>query len=180
MKFANDPFFWAFISMFALVSSFQIVSGKSLGKHPIFGIFVISLFALGRIILVLPSLPQPRIELNGWNWIAGGIIFTAGVIFSSPALSIRPFSAPSQKINLKTTGLYRFVRNPIYLGEILWCLGWSIMFRSIIGVVLVPLWWAGLSSLVLVEEENLERVLGQSYLDYKKRVRSRILPGLPI
>jgi protein-S-isoprenylcysteine O-methyltransferase Ste14 len=47
-------------------------------------------------------------------------------------------------------------------------------------VALVPFWWAGLLSLVLIEEESLERALGQPYLDYRARVRGRIVPGLPI
>jgi hypothetical protein len=59
-------------------------------------------------------------------------------------------------------------------------LGFAIMFRSIIGVALVPAWWAGFLFIVLAEEESLERTLGQPYLDYKQRVKGRIIPGLPI
>lgn len=33
--------------------------------------------------------------------------------------------------------------------------------------------------LITIEEESLERELGQTYLDYKKRIRGRIIPGLP-
>ena len=83
-------------------------------------------------------------------------------------------------MNLKTSGFYRIVRNPLYLSDMLWCLGLAVMFRSKIGVALVPLWWAGLWLLTLIEEENLERKLGQVYVEYKHRVRGRILPGLPI
>jgi protein-S-isoprenylcysteine O-methyltransferase Ste14 len=85
-----------------------------------------------------------------------------------------------EKLELRTTGFYGIVRSPIYLGEILWCLGWAIMVRSAIGVALVPLWWFGLLILITIEEESLERSLGQIYLEYKKRVRGRIIPGLPI
>ncbi len=72
------------------------------------------------------------------------------------------------------------MRNPIYFGEILWCLGWAVLFRSGIGVLLVPLWWIGLLFHTLSEEEHLERILGQPYLDYKKQVRGRIIPKLPL
>jgi len=54
------------------------------------------------------------------------------------------------------------------------------MFRSSIGVALVPLWWAGLLVHIMIEEESLERELGRPYLEYKRRVRGRMLPGLPI
>ena len=54
------------------------------------------------------------------------------------------------------------------------------MFRSIIGVALIPIWWAAYLAIVLVEETSLERTLGQRYLDYKQQVKGRIIPGLPI
>ena len=46
--------------------------------------------------------------------------------------------------------------------------------------VLVPVWWAGFLLIVLMEEESLGRTLGQPYLDYKQRVKGRIIPGSPI
>ncbi len=180
MTFLKDPFSWGFLSMFALVASTQIVSNRKLGKHPLFGLVIVVIFGAGRVILVLPSLPQPRFEIGGWHWIIGAIIFAAGIVFSFPALTIRPFTAPDEKVRLKTTGLYSIVRNPIYLGEVLWCLGWAIMFRSIIGIALVPFWWVGLIFLVMLEEESLERELGQPYLEYKRKVHGRIIPGWPV
>jgi len=180
MTFLKDPFFWAFISMFAVLASSQIVGSKKLGKHPLFGFIVVATFALGRVVLVLPWLPQPRFEISGWHWIAGGLIFAVGMVFSIPALTIKPFTVPDENISLKTSGFYGVVRNPLYLAEVLWCLGWSVTFRSIIGVLLVPFWWGSLLFIALLEEESLERKLGQPYLEYKKRVRSRIIPGLPI
>jgi protein-S-isoprenylcysteine O-methyltransferase Ste14 len=54
------------------------------------------------------------------------------------------------------------------------------MFRSVIGVALVPVWWTAYLAIVLVEEASLERALGQRYLVYRQQVKSRILPGLPI
>ena len=125
-------------------------------------------------------MPQPRFEIGAWNWILGGLIFVGGLVFSSPALVIKPFTAPDREGKLETTGFYALVRNPIYLGEVLWCLGWSLMFGSVIGILLVPFWWMCLLFLILVEEENLEQELGQVYVEYKKRVRGRIIPGLPI
>ena len=83
-------------------------------------------------------------------------------------------------MTLKTNGIYGVVRNPIYLADILFSLGFAIMFRSAVGIALIPIWWAAFLLIVLVEEASLERVLGQLYLDYKQRVKGRIIPGLPI
>lgn len=180
MTFLHDPFFWALVSMFAIVGGGVVVTVQTLKKHLLFGSIVVILFVLGRGILVLPFCPQPRFESSGWNWLVGGVIFVSGLVFSIPALFIKPLTPPNEKMKLMTTGFYRIVRNPIYLGEVLWCLGWAIMFRSIIGVALVPVWYVALLLHTLVEEEMLRRALGQPYLDYIEKVRGRIIPGLPL
>ena len=43
-----------------------------------------------------------------------------------------------------------------------------------------PVWWAGLWLVTIIEEESLERKLGHPYIEYRRRVRGRILPGLPL
>ena len=179
MLFYN-PFFWALISMFGLVGGDVVVCSRKLSRYPLFGVLVVSFFFLGRAILVLPFCVQPRFEAGGWQWFVGGAIFVAGLIFSIPALFIKPLTPPHEHMKLETRGFYAIVRNPIYLGEVLWCLGWAIMFRSVIGMALVPLWWLGLLFHTLVEEEMLERTLGEKYMSYKREVRGRIFPGLPI
>lgn len=168
------------ISMFCLVGGGVIVSHKKLGNSVLYGAVIVTIFVLARGILVLPFCPQPRFEANGWNWLVGGAIFVTGLVFSIPALSIKPLTKPHEQMKLVTTGFYSIVRNPIYLGEVLWFLGWAIMFRSIIGLALVPLWWAALLLHTLVEESSLERALGERYLGYKRKVKGRIIPGSPI
>ena len=180
MTFLQDPFLWALISMFGLVGAGAVGSGKKLGQYPLFGFTIVLIFILGRVILVLPFCSQPRFDSGNWHWIIGGIIFVVGLIFCIPGLYIKAFTAPDENVQLRTTGFYGIVRNPIYLGEVLWCLGWAIIFRSIIGISLVPVWWTGLLLHIMIEEESLERELGQPYIAYKKQVRGRIIPGLPI
>lgn len=178
--FTTNPFFWAFISMFALIGSSATLCSRQLGRFPRLNMILVAIFGLGRFMLVLPLFEQPRFDMFGMHLIIGGILFIIGLIFLTPLLIITPWPESDHKTNLVSTGLYSIVRNPIYLGEVLWSLGWAIMFRSIIGVALVPLWWGGLLFHVILEEEELERKLGQKYLEYKTRVQGRIFPGLPI
>jgi len=180
MTFFNNPFFWAFISMFGLVGCGAVVSGTKLGRYPLFGAIMVIIFDLGRVLLVLPFCPQPRFEIWGMHMITGGFIFIAGIIFCAPAIIIKPVTAPDKTISLKTNGFYGIVRNPIYTGELLWCLGLAVCFRSVTGVVLIPIWWIGLLFHIAKEEESLERELGEVFLQYKKKVKGRIIPGLPI
>jgi protein-S-isoprenylcysteine O-methyltransferase Ste14 len=176
----RDPFLWAFIGMFGLLAGAAMVSGTKLGRCPLLGFAVVMVCDLARIVLVLPFCPQPRFEVGIWHWIAGGAILIVALAFAVPALSTKWWAAPDGRMVLKTTGIYGIVRNPIYLADVLFSLGFAIMFRSIVGVALTPVWWAGFLLVVLIEEESLGRTLGQSYLDYKQRVKGRIIPGLPI
>lgn len=144
------------------------------------GFITVGLFTVGRVAIVLPWVHQPRLAAGYWNWVVGGLIFGVGMVFALPVFTIRPITGSEAGVNLKTAGLYGIVRNPLYLSDVLWCLGLAVMFRSEVGIALVPLWWAGLLLLTLIEEESLERKLGCKYVAYKQRVRGRILPGLPI
>jgi protein-S-isoprenylcysteine O-methyltransferase Ste14 len=44
---------------------------------------------------------------------------------------------------LRTDGLYSVVRHPLMLCDVFWPLGLSLIFGSIIGVPLTPLWLLG-------------------------------------
>jgi protein-S-isoprenylcysteine O-methyltransferase Ste14 len=175
-----DPFFWAFVGMFGLLFGVALVSGIRPGQNALIGLTTIMVPDCSRIILVLPFCLQPRFEIGIWNWVIGGSIIAAAMAFALPALSIDWWTAPKGATVLKTDGIYRVVRNPIYLADLLFSLGFAIMFRSVIGIALIPVWWAAFLSLVLVEEASLERALGQPCLDYKQQVKGRIIPGLPI
>ena len=180
MFILTDPFFWAFVGMFGLLVGIALVSGTKMGKDAAFGLATIMVCDLSRIVLVLPFCSQPRLEIGIWNWIVGGIFLVAAFVFGVPAMSINWRTAPDSKMVLKTNGIYGIVRNPIYLTDLLFSLGFAVMFGSIIGVALIPIWWIAILCIVLVEEKSLESALGQPYLDYRKLVKGRIIPGLPI
>jgi len=180
MFILTNLFFWAFVGMFGLLVGITLVSGTKLGQNALLGFITIVICDFSRILLVLPFCPQPRFEIGIWNWIIGGMVLIAAMVFGIPALSINWRTAPDSKMVLKTSSIYSVVRNPIYLADILFSLGFALMFRSVIGVALIPIWWIAFLAIVLVEETSLERALGQRYLDYKQQVKGRIIPGLPI
>ena len=182
MGISTNPLFWAFVGMFGLVCCCGVVGTERLGKHTAFGFFAVAIFDLGRFLMVLPFCPQPRFDLGGMHPVVGGILFAVGLAFGLiPAnFQIRPLNSADAHLSLNTNGFYRIVRNPIYLGELLYSLGWAVIFRSTIGVALIPVWWIGLLVMIAIEEERLERTVGPAYLDYKNRVRGRIIPGSPV
>ncbi len=176
----TNLFFWAFVSMFGLLVGAALVSGIPLGRNPIVGFATVIVNDFARILLALPLCIQPRFDLGLWNWIVGGILIAAAMIFGLAAFSVKWWKAPDKEVVLQTSGVYGITRNPIYLADLLFSLGIAVGFGSIIGVALMPVWWVAFLFVAQMEEQSLERTLGQAYLDYRRRVTGRILPGLPV
>ena len=73
---------------------------------------------------------------------------------------------------LLTTGLYRFSRNPIYLGMTLTLLGWGLVLGSLGALLLVPLFPPWIERLFIrTEEAMLEDQFGDAYRAYAARTR---------
>lgn len=76
---------------------------------------------------------------------------------------------------LVTTGIYRYIRNPSYLGALVMTLGWGLAFRSGIGVVLTMLLIPPLVARIDSEEALLAAWFGAEYDAYHART-ARLIP----
>ena len=84
-----------------------------------------------------------------------------------------PMDAPRQ---LVTRGLYRYVRNPMYLAVLAIIAGWAVLFGSVAVAIYGVAIFAFLSlSLRFYEEPRLARQFGDEYAEYCERV-GRWLP----
>jgi protein-S-isoprenylcysteine O-methyltransferase Ste14 len=72
-------------------------------------------------------------------------------------------------------GLFAYVRHPLYLGVLLIYLGFVLGSFSILSFVAFVLIFFVYNYLAIFEEKDLERMFGEEYLQYKKRV-SRWFP----
>ncbi len=99
-----------------------------------------------------------------------GPMFVLGRRFTWPIASQEPHP-------LMTTGFYRHVRHPSYLGGMLGGLGWVLAFRSGLGLVLVALLLPALLLVVPTEEALLEVEFGEDYEAYRRRTW-RLIPFL--
>ncbi len=72
---------------------------------------------------------------------------------------------------LVTSGPYALSRNPMYLGHILFTLGLALVFRSPLAAALVVERARRFSHRVRVDEERLERIFGDEYRAYCRRVK---------
>jgi protein-S-isoprenylcysteine O-methyltransferase Ste14 len=108
-------------------------------------------------------------------FIAGGAlrlwpVFVLGHRFSG-LVAIQPGHA------LVTSGIYRVIRHPSYLGLLVNSLGWALAFRSVVGVLLTALALVPLLARIRAEEALLGSQFGAAYEDYRART-SRLVPGL--
>ena len=105
------------------------------------------------------------------------VISTAGLFFIIPALgqfirtknSVATFRAAT---SLQTGGIYSITRNPMYLGTSMAYLGLAFIFGNWWTVILFPVMILVVSLMIIPREEAyLFRSFGDSYLDYKEKVR---------
>jgi len=86
-----------------------------------------------------------------------------------------PIDAPKK---LVVRGLYRYTRNPMYVGVLTVILGWAVLFQAAAVVLYVLLVGTCFHLfIVLYEERHLQKEFGGEYEDYRSRVR-RWLPRL--
>src|SRR5208337_3142847 len=121
----------------------------------------------------------PRLPL--WSEVCGGILLLGGSFPFFRAFTDNTFA--SQLVRIQTergqhlidTGVYRFVRHPMYLGASLVFFGAALLLGSICGL------FAGLAMVGLLvvrifgEEKLLARDL-EGYKAYREKVRYRLIP----
>jgi len=87
-----------------------------------------------------------------------------------------PWAPPERFVE---RGSYRYVRSPMYLGVILLVIGQALLLgREVLYAWAVVAWVLFELSLVTWEEPGLRRRFGDSYDDYRRRVK-RWLPTRP-
>jgi len=78
---------------------------------------------------------------------------------------------PKEDTVLKTTGIYKFSRNPMYLGFNLLTIT-SIIYTFNIYIILLGIYSIWVYHLIIRGEENfLENRFGSAFIDYKKKTR---------
>ena len=92
-------------------------------------------------------------------------------LFARNKTTISPLT-PSETSVLKTQGMYRYSRNPMYLGLLLLIIAATIWFGTWFGII-ISLFFILLMNIlqIIPEEEALLQIFGEEYLEYKKKVR---------
>ncbi|ACL17512.1 methyltransferase family protein [Methanosphaerula palustris] len=123
-----------------------------------------------------PPLPLPLTVLGGVSLIGSFFLFFRSYTdntFLSPLVRIQG----DRKQQVVSTGVYGFVRHPMYLGGILMFLGAPLFLGSVFGVLIGLALTVLLMGRILGEEAMLTQDLA-GYREYMQMVRYRLLPRL--
>ena len=101
-------------------------------------------------------------------WALGFIVLFLGLLRLGKSLRV---GSPKEATTLKTDGLYRFSRNPMYVGVYLTLAASTLYTLNPIALALAVFSIAIHHRIVLAEERFLEGAFGAAYQDYRRRVR---------
>lgn len=136
---------------------------------------------LGEIIVTKLSLDS-RLKLinNDFISMSGLFLITIGVIFFIIAAitmknSWRVGIDKTTKSKLITEGIYKYSRNPAFVGFYLMFIGLFLVYTDLITCISMLLNLYAMNRLVIEEEKHLEEVFGKEYINYKKKAPRYLL-----
>jgi protein-S-isoprenylcysteine O-methyltransferase Ste14 len=135
-------------------------------------------FFLTSLLMIVIHFLVPIFRIIHFPWTLLGFIpaiigiamnIIADNAFKQRNTTVKPFRESSA---LLTDGLFRFTRNPMYLGFVLILLGIAIFLGSILPFLIAITFIVVIyRTFIQVEEKMLEETFGEEWQAYKKRVR---------
>jgi protein-S-isoprenylcysteine O-methyltransferase Ste14 len=141
------------------------------------------------LVFIQPAVAGLDVARFGWTSMpfgfvyAGVLAFALGIVLIVWVLCVNPFAEATVRIQadrgqaVVTSGPYRFVRHPMYVGSFLMYLGMPLVLGSVValglGVAIVALMIWRTSR----EDETLRQEL-PGYQEFTTRTRYRLLPGV--
>ncbi|MDQ5986586.1 MAG: hypothetical protein CSYNP_02316 [Syntrophus sp. SKADARSKE-3] len=144
------PLFWFAVGKVSIVVCVLFFFGETfLGKLTYYQSFLLKITGMALFII-------------------GGVISSAGISNLGKSTYM---GLPTEETALKTEGLYRFSRNPIYLGMFLMCVGSSAYVIHPINILCAFLFIVIHHRIILAEERFLALRFGEAWTDYRHKVR---------
>jgi protein-S-isoprenylcysteine O-methyltransferase Ste14 len=132
--------------------------------------YIVIAYFLGRFV-PLPFIAPLILQNIGFALTFIGFLLGVGAFieFRKARTTLNPHGSVKQIV---TSGVYRFTRNPIYLGFLCMVIGLPLNSGLYWGLVISPLFMMTMTRLVIEREEAyLEKKFKEQYAGYKSRVR---------
>jgi protein-S-isoprenylcysteine O-methyltransferase Ste14 len=158
-------------------------AGISHEKEPAQKVIIFFLFVVFIALVVLP----PVDHRFGWSYvpwyvsILGDVLIAVSFYIFYLVSKVNTYAAANVRVEegqtVVSTGMYAFVRHPMYFGAIFLIVGTPLALGSWWSLPLVPLFVPVLYFRIANEEKVLLRDL-PGYAEYRRNVRYRLIPGL--
>lgn len=138
---------------------------------PIVTLIFIAIAYAAKWAIPIPYVLPNIFRIIGFVFVIIGFLlaFSAFLEFRKARTTLDPHGSVSSII---TSGIFRFTRNPIYLGFMLVLIGLPLNSGTLWGLLLAPVYIYSMNSLVIEHEEAyLENKFKEQYAGYKSRVR---------
>ncbi|MBF0258654.1 MAG: isoprenylcysteine carboxylmethyltransferase family protein [Desulfamplus sp.] len=112
-------------------------------------------------------------NIAGWIFIITGVLiaFSGVLAFIKSKTTVDPRS-PDKASKLVIVGIYRYSRNPMYLGIMFVLTGVALLSAALSAMFVIPLFAAFINRYQIMPEElALEEKFGEAYIHYLKNVR---------
>jgi len=146
---------------------------------------VISIYLLALTWLVIMPLDARRFGWSppfaAWLKVLGGAMLTTSLFFIFRSTAENTFASTMVRIQTErkqrviSTGVYGFVRHPMYLGATLMLFGTPLLLGSMWGLMIAVVALFVLLGRIIGEEKMLMNEL-EGYSEYMRRVRHRLIP----
>lgn len=122
--------------------------------------------------------PGLTVSLAVASWL-GGVVIAAGILlavlgvleFSKARTTVDP-RYPEQSAQLVVSGVYRYSRNPMYLGFLMILLGAALWLTNLSTLIMLPVFVLYMNRFQIQPEERfMKQKFGQEYEAYIGRVR---------
>ena len=148
-----------------------------LGVGPLYVITIVLLTIISIFLSATRFIPVITFTNMRWIFILIGILcFIIGITLWLKAVIIDRLDTHIIKNELVTTGVYAYVRNPVYSAFMFVCTGVLMIYGNLVLLLLPIIYWGFMTVLMKSTEEKwLEDLYGQEYIQYLQRV-NRCIP----
>lgn len=99
------------------------------------------------------------------------VLILAVRLFKKQNTTVNPIKIENAS-SLVTSGIFKYSRNPMYLGMVIILFGLALMFNLVGGILFVFLFMIYITKFqIRPEEEVMERLFGEDFIKYKHKVR---------
>jgi protein-S-isoprenylcysteine O-methyltransferase Ste14 len=163
-----------------------VVSHQSIRQPGTHGYYRFFAWELMLLLYVL-NMPAWYLEIDGLHQVIAGVFFMISLfMIVTGAIQLRMFGKPNNQRNdvpmlhfekttvLVTTGIYRYIRHPIYGSLFFLCWGFFFKDPSIIGLGIAMVASVFLMLAAKVEEVESMRFFGNKYTEYMQHSKMLI------